>query len=201
MRRVILESPYAGKTPDEVEANVNYARACVRDCLLRGDAPIASHLLYTQPGVLRDKVQEERALGMKAGFTWTQVAEAIVVYTGRGITPGMKSGITRAEGMGIPVEYRAMRWVLPVHDVGGIASNDTDADLSPDLLSALLLTVGVTLSARELVTVCPNENDVLAAARWARAAHAHNQGQDVEIPTAPAWLEPYLCPKSSPETA
>lgn len=46
MRRVIVESPYAG----EVEANVTYARACVRDCVLRGEAPIASHLLFTQPG-------------------------------------------------------------------------------------------------------------------------------------------------------
>jgi hypothetical protein len=41
MRWVILESPYAG----DVEANVAYARAAVRDSLMRGEAPIASHLL------------------------------------------------------------------------------------------------------------------------------------------------------------
>ena len=40
MKLVILESPYAG----DVEANVEYARACVRDSLSRGEAPIASHL-------------------------------------------------------------------------------------------------------------------------------------------------------------
>lgn len=45
MRLVILESPYAGN----IEKNVAYARACVRDSLSRGEAPIASHLLYTQP--------------------------------------------------------------------------------------------------------------------------------------------------------
>ena len=28
---------------------MEYARACLRDSLLRGEAPIASHLLYTQP--------------------------------------------------------------------------------------------------------------------------------------------------------
>ncbi len=50
MEAVILESPYGG-TPEEVERNVKYARACLRDCLLRGEAPFASHLLYTQPGV------------------------------------------------------------------------------------------------------------------------------------------------------
>jgi hypothetical protein len=56
VRLVILESSYAG----DIEANVEYARRCVRDALARGEAPIASHLLYTQPGVLRDAVPEER---------------------------------------------------------------------------------------------------------------------------------------------
>ena len=59
MRRVILESPYAGS----VEENVAYARAAVRDSLLRGESPIASHLLYTQPGILRDDVPDERRAG------------------------------------------------------------------------------------------------------------------------------------------
>ena len=49
MRRVIIESPYAGF----VKRNEDYARECLRDSLMRGEAPIASHLLYTQPGVLR----------------------------------------------------------------------------------------------------------------------------------------------------
>ena len=43
MRFVIVESPYAG----DVAANVEYARAAVADCLRRGEAPFASHLLYT----------------------------------------------------------------------------------------------------------------------------------------------------------
>lgn len=47
-RRVVLESPYAGKDKEEVERNTRYARACVRDCIIHGDAPFASHLLYTQ---------------------------------------------------------------------------------------------------------------------------------------------------------
>jgi hypothetical protein len=64
MRRVILESPFAG----DVERNVRYARACVRDSLLRGEAPIASHLLYTQPGVLNDDIEAERQHGIDAGL-------------------------------------------------------------------------------------------------------------------------------------
>ena len=102
MRLVIIESPYAG----DVDANVEYARRCVRDSLLRGEAPIASHLLYTQPGVLRDDVPEERQHGIDAGLAWRRVAEASVVYTDRGITKGMEYGIAEAKAAGLPVEYR-----------------------------------------------------------------------------------------------
>ena len=104
MRRVILESPYVG----DVERNLAYARACLRDCLLRGEAPIASHLLYTQPGVLDDNKREERNLGIEAGLVWGSLAEATVVYTDRGISGGMKFGIERAWKEGRPVEYRKL---------------------------------------------------------------------------------------------
>ena len=104
MRRVILESPYAG----DIEANVRYARACVRDSLTRGEAPIASHLLYTQPGVLRDEVPTERQWGIDAGLAWRAVAEAAVVYIDHGISQGMRYGIEAAEKAGLPVEYRSL---------------------------------------------------------------------------------------------
>ncbi len=104
MRIVILESPYAG----DVEKNVEYARACVRDALLRGEAPMASHLLYTQPGILDDSVPEERQLGINAGLEWRKVAEASVVYTDLGISKGMEYGIAAAIEAGLPVEYRKL---------------------------------------------------------------------------------------------
>lgn len=102
MKRVILESPYAGN----IEENVDYARRCVRDSLSRGEAPIASHLLYTQPGVLRDSVPAERQWGIDAGLAWAAQAEATVVYTDLGISGGMKYGIANAEQAGRPIEYR-----------------------------------------------------------------------------------------------
>lgn len=70
MRRVVVESPYGSDDPKIIERNIRYARACLHDCLLRGEALYASHLLYTQDGVLRDEVPEERTLGMEAGFAW-----------------------------------------------------------------------------------------------------------------------------------
>lgn len=104
MRIVQVESPYAG----DVEANVAYARAALADCLRRGEAPFVSHLLYTQPGVLRDGDPEERRLGIEAGLAFLRVVDATVVYQDRGVSRGMEMGIERARAAGIPVEFRSL---------------------------------------------------------------------------------------------
>lgn len=104
MKRVILESPYAG----DVDNNIIYARICVRDSLLRGEAPLASHLLYTQEGILRDAIPAERQWGIEAGLEWSAQAEATVVYTDRGISKGMEYGIANAKRAGRPIEYRTI---------------------------------------------------------------------------------------------
>ncbi len=95
MRLVIIESPFAGS----VAENIDYARRCVRDSLGRGEAPIASHLLYTQPGVLRDEVQSERQWGIDAGLAWRAVAELTAVYTDRGISGGHEIWNRRRRGI------------------------------------------------------------------------------------------------------
>jgi hypothetical protein len=102
VRLVIVESPYAG----DVERNVAYAKACMADCLRRGEAPLASHLLYTQ--ILDDMLPEERALGINAGLVWAVQADATVVYTDRGTSRGMEYGIAHAEKHGRPIEYRTL---------------------------------------------------------------------------------------------
>jgi hypothetical protein len=102
MTRVILESPFAG----EVERNITYARACVRDSLSRGEAPIASHLLYTQEGILNDDVPEERVWGIDAGLAWKNVAEKHVFYMDHGMSRGMQYGLEFATTNNIPVEQR-----------------------------------------------------------------------------------------------
>lgn len=93
MRRVIIESPYAGN----VELHLRYLRACMHDCLTRREAPFASHGLYTQPGVLDDRVAQERANGIRTGFMWREIADATIVYTDLGISRGMQFGIDHAE--------------------------------------------------------------------------------------------------------
>lgn len=111
MRLVIMESPYAGRPPLawlKRWRNVRYARAAVRDCLSRGEAPIASHLLYTQPGVLRDDVPSEREWGINAGLAWGAVAECSVQYVDEGVSSGMRFGVARAAQEGRPVETRTV---------------------------------------------------------------------------------------------
>ena len=103
-RRVILESPYSGDT----EKNVEYARACVRDCVLRNESALASHLLWTQEGILNDNIPQERGLGINMGLVWGEVADATVVYTDLGITEGMMIGIRHADLASRPVEFRSI---------------------------------------------------------------------------------------------
>ena len=104
MKRIVIESPLAG---DETK-NLEYARACMRDSLLRGEAPIASHVLYAQPGILIDADPDEREIGIAAGLEWGRSAEAYAVYTDQGMTEGMERGIEWAITCGIPVEYRTL---------------------------------------------------------------------------------------------
>lgn len=112
MKRVILESPYASTSRNPLVAlyqlwrNLSYARKCVRHSLMQGEAPIASHLLYTQPDILNDRDPVERKWGIEAGLAWGAVADATVVYMDRGFSPGMKHGVAAAQFGKRPVEFR-----------------------------------------------------------------------------------------------
>lgn len=106
---VIIESPFAG----DVDTNIRYARACMRDSLIRGEFPFAMHLLYTQDGILDDDILEERNLGIEAGLAWGKHANKTVVYTNLGITPGMEKGIQRAKEEGREIEYRELETWIP----------------------------------------------------------------------------------------
>jgi hypothetical protein len=101
---VIIESPFAGN----VELNLAYLRAAMHDCLLRGEAPFASHGLYTQPGVLDDGKPEERTLGIEAGFAFRYAAQKTVVYVDLGMSRGMQLGIQHTEQIGCTVERRTL---------------------------------------------------------------------------------------------
>lgn len=108
-KRVIVETPFKGKDKAEEDRNVAYARACARDCLVNhNEAPFLSHLLYTQDGILRDSVEEERWHGINAGLAWGEVAEVTVVYTDLDISKGMQYGIDNAKAANRPIIYRTL---------------------------------------------------------------------------------------------
>ena len=100
LRRVVIESPFSG----DVSSNKIYALRCLRDSIGRGEAPLVSHLLYPQVSVKYNI--SERTRGMAAGWAWTAVAHACVVYKDLGVTSGMLKGIELAQRAEIPVEER-----------------------------------------------------------------------------------------------
>lgn len=104
MRLVIIESPCKG----DYEHNLRYAKRCVRDSLILGDAPIAFHLLYAQPGILDDMIPKERTLGIRAGIEWYRRADVCRVYTDYGISSGMRQGIEFADRNHIKIEYTSI---------------------------------------------------------------------------------------------
>lgn len=150
MRRVILESPYAGRSAWRLVAffqrmaNRRYARACLRDSLTRGEAPIASHLLYTQRGVLRDDVPDDRTKGIKAGLAWGVVAEATVMYVDRGVSLGMQFAAQHAHEARRPVEFRELK-------PGRLARTRRYADHLAGGLGGDLLSTGVPIYPGEFV--------------------------------------------------
>ncbi len=101
---MLVESPYAGATPEETAANVAYLDRCLLDSMARGEAPFASHRFYTQ--FLDDTIPEERAMGIECGLVWGAAAELTAVYVDRGISKGMRLGMERAEAEGRPTEKR-----------------------------------------------------------------------------------------------
>lgn len=114
MKRVLIESPYAAQPhvtlprDEQVRRHIKYARAALRTSLMAGEAPLASHLLYTQDDVLDDEIAAERSLGIEAGLAWQPCAQLVAVYIDYGVSSGMRQGIAAAHEAGVPVEFRRL---------------------------------------------------------------------------------------------
>ena len=95
---VAIESPYAGRLgPDfakDEARNVLYLKACIQDCLARGESPYASHEMFTR--ALADSDPVQRKLGIEAGMYWAAKAESRILYLDRGLSPGMILGLKEA---------------------------------------------------------------------------------------------------------
>lgn len=106
MRLVIIESPYSGSTEVDIERNRIYLQRCIRDSIIRGESPYASHQMLTQ--ALDDNNKEERQIGIKAGYSWWEAVSAIVFYTDLGWSSGMKQAYERACELNMKTEERKL---------------------------------------------------------------------------------------------
>jgi len=106
--RVVIISPFASDDEAARKRHILYARRCIRDSLLRGEHPFASHLLYTQTGILNDTITEERQQGIAAGHAWMKAANLVAVYTDYGESGGMLSDIVYADHLKKEVVKRSI---------------------------------------------------------------------------------------------
>lgn len=99
MRIVVIESPFKPSAADIAKyegcysaaellrQNLIYARLAVLNALKRGEAPLASHLLYTQVWSERDDLRDA---GIKAGIELHHRADTVALYVDLGTSSGMK---------------------------------------------------------------------------------------------------------------
>jgi len=106
MKRVVIESPLSATSREGIEENKKYARRAMLDCISRGEAPFASHLLYEGDEILNDLVQSQRNIGISMGLEWGRMADVVVVYADRGVSKGMQMGMDFYRHCSIPIEYR-----------------------------------------------------------------------------------------------
>lgn len=103
IKPVVIESPYAGKTPAAYRRNIAYLHAAIQDCLLRGEIPYASHGFY--PGALDDTIPEQRKQGIEAGFATAEVFQEAggyrAFYSDRGYSTGMEYGRQHSDRIGM----------------------------------------------------------------------------------------------------
>jgi hypothetical protein len=112
---VLVESPYRPKTKRvddphqwacELSTHIEFAQAACYDSFMRGEAPFASHLFYTQ--FLCDETPKERTGGIECGFAMGDHWECRVFYVNLGWSTGMKMGFERAQALGQRVVYREL---------------------------------------------------------------------------------------------
>lgn len=111
LRPTIVESPFSASGEYTQRQHERYRDACMLHSFDMGEAPFASHMLYTQ--ILDDAVPEERKLGIDAGLAIAEVLASTgflrwVFYVDLGISAGMKLGEKKAAELGVSTEKRSL---------------------------------------------------------------------------------------------
>lgn len=154
MRIVIVESPF--KPSDDTVAqyrgrysraellrqNLVYARLALLNALGRGEAPLASHLLYTQVWAESNDLREA---GIKAGIEMYHRVDLSALYVDLGVSAGMKLGQEHASLIGVETTRRLL---FATHE-DGVRANLHERDLATfPYLDELLAKEATTPSAK-----------------------------------------------------
>ena len=94
VKRIYLCSRYAGDTA----TNVAVSERLCRQVIEAGGAPFAPHLLY--PRFLDDRNPSEREISIACGLTFMEVCDEVWVYSGDGLSSGMRREVDHAIRLG-----------------------------------------------------------------------------------------------------
>jgi len=118
MDKIVIETPFLGLYPRTFQ-HFKYCRACLRDSLSRGEAPLPSFIFLMFDGLVDVKDVKSRKGAALAANTWTDIAQKLVIYIDLGITDAMKDRIRSAKDLDQVVEYRKLgdKWESSNHNV------------------------------------------------------------------------------------
>lgn len=105
MKLVYVASPLRASGRRTQEQHEALAERLCHEVAVAGHAPFAPHLLYTR--FLNDAVPAERAAGIACGSAWLAVCDEVWVYTGLGVSEGMRAEVALAKALGRKVVYPA----------------------------------------------------------------------------------------------
>lgn len=105
---VMIESPLEPSVGRSREEHTDYARECVRDSILRGEAPFSAYLAYLQTGVLNHKIPFELKRAHDAKLAWLEIADFMAVYIDYGVSANMQHTIDIAGKYFVPITYRRL---------------------------------------------------------------------------------------------
>jgi len=105
-RLVVVESPWKATDAYSLEQHKTYLEYALQDCFKRGEAPFASHGLYTF--ILDDDCLPERLQGIEAGLLWGQHCDFVASYRDMGLSEGMRQAEEYWGKLGKRIERRTI---------------------------------------------------------------------------------------------
>lgn len=106
MTRVYIASPFRTNSPELRKTYLNYLDDCIRDSLLRNEAPYVPHAYL--PRFLADSDGRQRNKALSIGTKFLLICQILAVYKNHGITEGMQGEIDTAKANGIRIEFRSL---------------------------------------------------------------------------------------------